>query len=378
MRFLAFCATIIAKIVLKKGWDFIIMLNRKERMRQFQISRCKKEIVRRRKRNQRILRRKKNALRHGIAYTPPHVQQQRGKKRTHTLVPPNVFSLCQNSCDSVAFFDKVVWTIRYCKMHDSLFFDLSAVQTITPDAIMYLIAIIKNMRRIKLLRISCRGNLPQEKTAREIIEKSGFYSYVQSSSFRNIAADANYMKISSGFDADGQLASSFCDFVQTSCKMTIRDTKKLYPMLIELMTNTHQHAYREDGHGIMERFWYVSAYVTTIGVHFVFLDTGAGIPATVHKKTLERMTEFISANDAKYLESTLRGAFRTETQQVHRGKGLPGIYEDACKQEIANLCIVSNKGKCLVKGENIYSERLTQNLEGTLFSWDILKKEDAA
>ena len=90
------------------------------------------------------------------------------------------------------------------------------------------------------------------------------------------------------------------------------------------------------------------------------------------------MTEIISANDAKYLESTLRGAFRTETQQVHRGKGLPGIYEDACKQEIANLCIVSNKGKCLVKGENIYSERLTQNLEGTLFSWDILKKEDAA
>lgn len=373
MHFFADCANIIKNI--KEKWYFKIMSSRKERNRQFQISLSKKMVLRRQKRNGRIMRRKKNAIRHGVAYTPSRVRQLRGKKQTHTLTPPNIFSLFQNSAETVAFFDKVVWTIRNCKMHDSLFFDLSSITAITTDAIMYLIAVIKNMRRLKAFRITCQGNLPQDKLAREIIEKSGFYSYMHSASPRNVTGDSSYMKISSGVNADGQLASSFCDFVQKHCNMTIKDTKKLYPMLIELMTNTHQHAYREDEHGMMDRFWYISAYITTNGVHFVFLGTGAGIPATIHKKFFERMTELVSGNDAKYIESTLLGAFRTETKQVYRGKGLPGIYEDARNNKISNLCIVSNKGKCTVDGDTIYSEKLLKSLEGTLFSWDIIAKE---
>lgn len=371
MHFFVDCAIIIKKI--KKKWgDFRIMSNRKERNRQFQISLSKKMVLRRQRRNGRIVRRKKSAIRHGVVYTPSRVRQQRGKKQTHTLTPPDIFSLFQNSAETVAFFDKVVWTIRNCKMYDSLFFDLSNITSITTDAIMYLIAVIKNMRRLKTFRITCRGNLPQDKMAKDVIEKSGFYSYMQSSSAHAVTGDSAYMKISSGVDADGQLASSFCDFVQRHCHMTMKGTKKLYPMLIELMTNTHQHAYRDDECGMMDRLWYISAYVTEIGVHFVFLDTGAGIPATVHKKFFERMTELVSGNDAKYIESALLGAFRTETKQVYRGKGLPGIYEDARNKKISNLCIVSNKGKCTVDGNDIYSEKLSENLEGTLFTWDII------
>lgn len=352
------------------------MSNRKERNRQFQIFLSKKMVLRRQRRNGRMARRKKSAIRHGVVYTPSRVRQQRGKRQTHTLTPPDIFSLFQNSAETVAFFDKTVWTIRNCKVQDSIFFDLSNITEITTDAIMYLIAVIKNMRRLKTFRITCRGNLPIDENARDIIEKSGFYSYMQSSSPHKVTGDSTHMKISSGTDADGQLASSFCDFVQKQCNMTIKDTKKLYPMLIELMTNTHQHAYRENQYGMMERFWYVSAWVTQIGVHFVFLDTGVGIPATVHKKVLERMAELVAGNDAKYIESTLLGAFRTETKQLNRGKGLPGIYEDARNNKISNLCIVSNKGKCTVVGDGIRSEKLNTSLEGTLFVWDILGKED--
>ena len=375
MHFFTDCANIIKKI--KKKWgDFRIMSNRKERNRQFQISLSKKMVLRRQRRNGRIARRKKSAIRHGVVYTPSRVRQQRGKRQTHTLTPPDIFSLFQNSAETVAFFDKTVWTIRNCKVQDSIFFDLSKITELTTDAIMYLIAVIKNMRRLKTFRITCRGNLPIDENARDIIERSGFYSYMQSSSPHKVTGDSTHMKISSGTDADGQLASSFCDFVQKQCNMTIKDTKKLYPMLIELMTNTHQHAYRENQYGMMERFWYVSAWVTQIGVHFVFLDTGVGIPATVHKKVLERMAELVAGNDAKYIESTLLGAFRTETKQLNRGKGLPGIYEDARNNKISNLCIVSNKGKCTVVGDGIRSEKLNTSLEGTLFVWDILEKED--
>ena len=164
LHFFTDCANIIKKI--KKKWgDFRIMSNRKERNRQFQIFLSKKMVLRRQRRNGRIARRKKSAIRHGVVYTPSRVRQQRGKRQTHTLTPPDIFSLFQNSAETVAFFDKTVWTIRNCKVQDSIFFDLSNITEITTDAIMYLIAVIKNMRRLKTFRITCRGNLPLDENA---------------------------------------------------------------------------------------------------------------------------------------------------------------------------------------------------------------------
>lgn len=73
---------------------------------------------------------------------------------------------------------------------------------------MYLIAIIRNTRRIRFLRISCGGNMPKADSARDIIEQSGFFSFVSSTSKLQIEPDNSYMKISDGVDADGELASS--------------------------------------------------------------------------------------------------------------------------------------------------------------------------
>lgn len=347
------------------------MMNKKERRKQFHVARCKKEVTRREKNNHKIARKKLNLKRRGISYISGVARKSRRKISTHRLKAPQTLSLCRDSNDTVKFFDQVIGTIRECKVRDAIFFDLFDVTTITPDAIMYLIAIIKNMRRIKAYHIECSGNLPKEQSARDIIEKTGFYSYMKMSHLRRIDGDERYMQISTGVTADGELAGSFCDFVQAKCGKTICETKKLYPMIIELMTNTHQHAYRNEN-SIMAPNWYISAYLTDDGVHFVFLDTGAGIPATVHKKLSERVLGPIIRNDSDYLRSALLGEFRTETRQEHRGKGLPGIYEDSCKHEIGNLSIVSNKGKCTINGENITAVRLSHGLEGTLFSWDIL------
>lgn len=193
MHFFTDCANIIKKI--KKKWgDFRIMSNRKERNRQFQISLSKKMVLRRQRRNGRMARRKKSAIRHGVVYTPSRVRQQRGKRQTHTLTPPDIFSLFQNSAETVAFFDKTVWTIRNCKVQDSIFFDLSNITEITTDAIMYLIAVIKNMRRLKTFRITCRGNLSIAADVDFIYEKFDEYKelignhindpgYLQNSSF---------------------------------------------------------------------------------------------------------------------------------------------------------------------------------------------------
>lgn len=374
MCFLVFHAMVKILSMGAEGGSGMDKENRRERTKRFRLAQTKKLMRARERHNHRIQRRKRNDKKHGLQYVAPRVRRARLRPQTYKLVAPVELDICNKSNETVSFFGNVIHTIKQCNWEDTLHFDLSAVECISTDAVMYLIAIIKNMRRVRTYRIECKGNMPKNAEARGILEKAGFYSYVESPAARRLKSDERFMKISVGKDADARLASSFCDFVQAKCDKSILETKRLYSMLIELMTNTHQHAYKANEQGIMLQNWYVSAYATELGVRCVFLDTGVGIPATVSKKAAEKMLDLIFTNDAMYLKSALLGDFRSETREGHRGKGIPGIYEDACDYSISNLCIVSGKGKCYVDGSNIKDEKLNQHFEGTLFSWDIMSK----
>lgn len=301
---------------------------------------------------------------------------KRSGNRKHIIKAPPALSIFTETDATLKYFEDVINTVRKCGLRETIYFDLLSVEEITPDAIMYLIAIIRNMKRILALQINCVGNIPQNPHARRIIELSGFFEFVSHSASKKVKADRHYMKISSGTQADGTLAGSFCDFVQLSCGHPSNNiTKRLYPMIIELMTNTNQHAYREIVEKqIMVENWYIFAQDENDAVHFIFLDTGVGIPKTVHKKAREKFKDYIRKNDAAYLSSALRGEFRSETRLEHRGKGLPGIYEDACSSAILDLCVISGAGLCIIDdSSNINSRSLSRSLEGTLFSWKISK-----
>lgn len=356
-------------------WSITVMTynNRKEKNKRFHDSNCRKELQRLTKYNKR---KQDQGQYHLPVQEKISITTVNGRNKTYLLKAPKNLSIFDATQDAVEYFDAVMHAVKSCKVGDSLYFDLSEVEVISPDAIMYLIAIIRNTRRIRALKIKCVGNVPEADSAREIIEKSGFLLFVSPSSKLQYRPDNRYMKISDGTDANGKLASSFCDFVQNVCEKTNLDTKRLYPMIIELMTNTHQHAYESHEMQIMMCNWYIFAQDTGDTVHFVFLDTGLGIPKTVSKRFWEKIKDWVIKNDAVYLKSALQGDFRSETKQGHRGKGLPGIYEDACASSINRLSVISGQGKCVVKEDSVIeTECLNQSFEGTLFTWDILKKE---
>jgi len=346
--------------------------NRKEKNKQFSISLSKKEIRKKTRINKGIEKRRKLGIERERKRRTASSNRQ-GKNAVCRLVAPSRLSISQNTEETLVFFADVIHKIEQCKYKDVLFFDLAAVELITPDAIMYLIAVIKNNRLIRGLSIECAGNLPNDATAKNVIEQSGFYSFVRPKSTVKVDKNQDYMKISAGQQDDGALAGAFCDFVQRCCKVSISETKNLYTRIIELMTNTRQHAYKGKDASSMIRNWYIFAQDMSDCVHFVFLDTGAGIPKTVAKKFRERILELMLENDAMYLRSALLGDFRSETKQGHRGKGLPGIYEDVQKKNIKNLNVISGRGVCSAEEAEIVSIGLKTPFEGTLFSWDIAK-----
>lgn len=292
-------------------------------------------------------------------------------KRIHTLCAPAYLSILDDK-EQVAleYFDNAIKTIRKCVIGENIYFNFEEVISISADAIMYVIALIRNYKRINILKIRVEGNLPRDAEARKFMEDVGFYSYV-SGLKETHAHSKDRFKISQGERPDGILAGNLCDFVIEKNNKEICITKRLYPMIIELMTNTCQHAYKKDDTAKMKSNWYIFAERTDELIHFVFLDTGLGIPATIRRTLFEKGINMVGKKDASFITSALRGENRTETRQRHRGKGLPGIYQDAQNSKISNLSIISGKGKCKVlKNGDIFEETLDYTFEGTLFSWD--------
>lgn len=338
-----------------------------------------------------IKRRVKNKLFHDNRCKKLIASQKKRRRQKHTpytakslnrisLHAPAQLSMFKSPAASLEFFEAVLDKIKNCKVNTTLFFDLSQVVFITPDAIMYLIAIINNTKKLRAFKIKCQGNMPNDLIARGIFPKVGFFDFMNSPYMHRIDNSNRYKKIQNGTKAEGHTAGAFCEFVHSSCSQSYIDTKQLYPMIIELMTNTYQHAYKSTGLSEspeMDSNWYLFAQDIGSAIHFVFLDTGIGIPRTVAKKFTENVTDLISSknHDAKYLESALTGDFlRSETRKTYRGLGLPEIYE-ACKEDqINNLQIISGRAICTVsKDSTIIGETLSSEFRGTLFCWDVAK-----
>ena len=257
-----------------------------------------------------------------------------------------------------------------------MFFNLSGVCIITSDAVMYLISIIRNLKRFQGLQIVCKGNVPYDESARNYLAKTGFYNYVTATKALNDKHDDNIVKILTGKNTDSNIAAKVCDFVRAKFDTASIQTKWLYRSIIEMMTNTFQHAY--NGLGInndMSSNWYLYVENQQDCIRFVFLDTGVGIPATIKKNYAERIASFINHDDATYIASALKGDFRTSTGQTYRGKGLPALYEDVLTINNSGLMVLSGKGQCTIQNDGEINEINSKlPLKGTLFSWQLNKR----
>lgn len=298
-------------------------------------------------------------------------------KEQFTAKAPEIFSIINNPEKTIECFNSIINEMNKKKFKRHFFFDLSEVSELTIDAIMYIIAILRNIKCTKLYQYSFSGNQPIDKDTNNLLLESGFFSYVESTE-KNIKPNSNKIQITTGNIVDTEVASNICDFVNTICGTNLKFTFYLYKAIIELMTNTIQHAYTDvekDGYISTVNHWYVFVENQDNKIKFIFLDTGAGIPRTIYKKWTEK---FLMLNrDSEFIRSALRGECRTQTRASYRGKGLPLISECCTNGNFENLYVYSGGGGCKVlkKQEDLYLLSDFKNkIFGTLFSWEIDKE----
>ena len=290
---------------------------------------------------------------------------------------PEVFSIVENTEETLCFFNDVVAEIKQKHYKEKFFFNFKNVKKVTIDALMYLLAIMQNIySEDNVLNQSFSGNHADDSDVNECISESGFYDYVEITVPVTKTRGGKKIQISDGDNVDARLVKSICDFVNESCKTEKRFTQDLYEVLIEVMANTVQHAYSVDE--IWEKHnWYIFIEDKEEYIQFTFLDIGEGIPKTINKKFHEKIKDIMIRNDADYIISALNGEFRSQTKLESRGNGLPTVKKYGERKEVEEMHIISGRGVCIFESnKELITKKIIKNrLDGTIFYWKIKKSD---
>lgn len=299
-----------------------------------------------------------------------------------TYRAPTDFSFIYNPQGTISFFSRILSDVTQEKnFGKKIYFDISQIETLTTDALMYLIAIVTNLKRHVMNQYQIYGNRPRASSPRSLFETSGFYRYVEHPQEKDIIPVCENVQILSGEDADPKSAKKLVDFVLEKGQLEKKQCKFLYNMMMELMSNTKNHAYNNRKR-VLYPHWYCFADYQRENemVSFTFMDTGDGIPATVKKRIYEQAGDLFKLNkDSYYVISALKGEQRTETGKGYHGKGLPQVWEACHNGKICGMRIVANRADIEIFGEDLRKQDLEEPLKGTLFYWqiDMVKLKEA-
>lgn len=331
-------------------------------------------------------RREHNLERKGHEYSPDNIpvprytflNNARNNSPHHKpFEAPVNCSLIENTEDTLDFINNSIGSITK-NNNRYILQDFSKVENITPDTILYMMSIIEDLQ-INDIPFSIQGKYKDKKEgkSRILFEESGFLEHLKGKQdeIKNLQTEVLTIKV--GRDNQPQTAKEVVQYLRKWLNMDRIETKPIYSILIECMTNTKNHAYKDKNKvekEVNNHKWYLMAYHTDNNVHFVFLDNGNGIPQTLrwYWKDLFSGTKWY---DSKLIESAMQGEIlRSQTGEVKRGKGLPKIYKTSKLSYIEELIIIANKG--FVNCKNDTNAELKLKFKGTLISWKIKKNNN--
>jgi hypothetical protein len=269
---------------------------------------------------------------------------------------------------------------RALKENKSLYVDMRFVEKIDYPTITALLAVLYRSRK---RGIKINGNLPKDKSARNILTKSGFlytlFSQDPGAGHKHDISVDNQL-----FTLDVADLKVVAEIEKTVAECVCGKNRKLpglYTTIGELMDNTTTHASEHQGE--TERWWLSINYDHDLKtVSFVFMDYGIGIFTSLlgkkgeHpvKSLLEKAKSLfgVDATDKHLRLIVTESASKAYKLPDGRGQGIYGIYQTLQRQWIENLYIVSNNAFGDISKDSY--KKLKNGLNGTLYYWEICDK----
>lgn len=290
----------------------------------------------------------------------------RDKKPVVIQTPPRNFSLINNPEETMSFFMDFKNEIDRNQYGTQFIVDSSEVESVTVDALIYLIAILQNDKHNNYLNLSFAGNYPENEDAKRIYTECGFTDYVHSN-MKALPESNDRVRIISGVNNSPESARELCDFVIASLGKSRKDILPIQKVLVELMSNVYHHAYEKNS--FMAKRWYMYAEHSGDYVRCIFVDTGFGIARTARKNFGEKFRTFfgMKVDDSKIIESVFNGDFRTATNLKYRGNGLSTVRDNVRNSIFEGFEVFSGRGRCIISKDDDQNEIVSHCHENILY-----------
>jgi hypothetical protein len=291
------------------------------------------------------------------------------------LAAPTIFSLIDNPEESIEFLESVRATLRM----DNVQARLDDVEHVTPDA---LLALVTYGDMLVNGRGRLYGNLPTSAVPRAVVDNCGFEHLVRGlRTGKNGFVRTERAQATQGYKVDEPGTEKL---VRQACEQARVPYHRIsYATLVECMTNTNNHAGKEEG----AICWRLMAACDEVKgrVQFVFLDPGYGICRTI-KFILKTISNLPFASDADVLKVLLDPGVgwlaqilagrpaKTRTDLPGRGRGLRRIAQGVTRGKLARLVIIANGGYIDVTSGNTKSLP-GEGFRGTLVYWEFGREE---
>ncbi len=292
---------------------------------------------------------------------------RRAKRPPISVTAPSNFSLIKNTNDVLAYFHKAE---RLLKKGENVYLDIKNVESMSADTVALMIANVNHREFMHEGQVT--GEAPRKNELNKLFMQSGFYDHV--------AVHAGFAKKSEGnllFKKVSKIVEN--DIAHQAAKLGkihVYGYEKifdlLYDVLIECMSNTHDHA---DNENQAQYFWwlYTHNYPNQCRTGYTFIDLGVGIFKSLivdgYIRNKIKGTPLLKNVDIvpELLSGTIQSR-KTKDNEI-RGKGIPEIVAAASDPAFTEFYIISNNVKIDLKTGK--AEELKYSLDGTLLYWEL-------
>jgi hypothetical protein len=294
-----------------------------------------------------------------------HSQHSKERKPIENIEAPKEFSLINNTEEVLNYFKKAR---QYLQEGYPIRFDISQINSLTPDAIALQIARIKDHKFHNKSGIS--GNAPIDPELRKLFHQSGFYNHVQTNGTKPEIKDTLIHKVTKN-KVEPQLAKDACLIGLRHTFQSEEIFDPMFDVLIEIMQNTNNHAGETRG----EYDWWLHIFndPDTKVSKYTFLDLGVGIfnslPAISFKNKLAK--SFGLTHNVDLVKPLFKGDIKSRTARPERGRGIPQVFESSQDKGFGKFIMISND--VYVDLKSMQTKKLNNNFSGTLFYWELKK-----
>jgi hypothetical protein len=282
-------------------------------------------------------------------------------------IAPKNFSFINNTDEVLKYFDDAHTIFE---SGDNVTFEISEVDEMTPDTLALLIASIKNPKFRK--RGNSRGNEPEKPKLQKMFRQSGFNEQVTSSGFPSVPSNHLLHKEVHN-KVEPRVAKKACITGLKHIHGVAEPFPPLYEILIECMSNSHNHASLND-QGECRWWLYVFTDPDTKSASYTFVDLGVGIfkSAYMAGKINEYLKGTIAVPHLNLVDNLLAGKIqsRIEKDRPIRGKGIPQITRHAKMDCFSEFYIITNDVKIDLKTGKKYP--VAGDFSGTLLHWTLI------